>query len=118
MTQTQTEVTPVTRDRTVVVSVPQDSRLEALLCVEENLKEKERAAKAAHEENKKAILAELQRLHPEDDIKVYEIPASRMWKAMSYTFQRSPYLPAKLIREHLAPIYEAFKQWKESWVLR
>lgn len=121
MTQTATEATAapeVVRERTVIVDVPKDSRLESLLVIEEDLKEKEKAARENHEANKKGILAELKALYPDDDIKVYEVPASRMYKKMAYTFQRSPYLPTDLIRKHMAPVYEAFKAWKESWVLR
>ncbi len=118
MTQTATETPVIVRDQTVIVDVPKDSRLEALLTIGKGLKEAEDAAVTAHEENKKAILAELVLLYPARNIKVYEITATRMYKAMSYGFQRSPYLPSGPIKEHLFPVYEAYKKFKESWVLR
>jgi hypothetical protein len=112
------ELTPeVERDKTVVVSVPKDSRLETLLCLWESAKEKADAAEGAYSEIKDGILHELQELYPEDDIKTYDIPGGKMYPPLTYTFSKIPYLPAPKIREHLEPIWDAFKQYKRSWRL-
>jgi hypothetical protein len=117
---TETEVTAVqhARDRTVIVQVPPDSRLETLLCTWEVVKDKRDAADAAYDELKAGILKELTSLHPDLDIKNYDIPGSRMWPALNYGYQETPYVPDAMLREHLPPVYEAFKKMKQSWILR
>jgi hypothetical protein len=109
---------PPERDRTVVVTVPPNSRLEALLCLWENVKDKKDAAEAAYDEVKEGILAELRALDPGEDVKAYDIAGTRMYPPLSYSYSRTPYLPAPKIREHIPSVYDAFKQFKESWVLR
>lgn len=106
------------RDRTVIVDVPRDSRLETLLCLWENAKAKLDAAEADYDDLKAGILRELQSLDGAPDIKCYEIPANRMHPGLAYTYSRTPYLPAGKIRDHLPAVYDAFKQYKASWVLR
>lgn len=106
------------RDRTVIVDVPKDSRLEMLLCIWESAKEKQDAAEAAYDEVKSGILAELQGAYPDKDIKAYDIAGGPMWPAMTYTYSETPYLPAPKIREFLPPVYEAFKQYRKGWTLR
>jgi hypothetical protein len=105
------------RDKTVVVSVPPDSRLEALLCTAADRKARADAAKADWAETQEGILAELTALYPAKDIKAYVIPGGPVWPAMTYGFQRQAYLPARPVREHLGPVYEAFKAWKTFWRL-
>ncbi len=118
MTETVTETPAPVRDKTVIVEVPKDSRLEGLLTLRDSLKEKRDAAQQAYDENKEGILRELMLLYPDQDIKVYEMQGTRMWKRMTYTFSRTPYLPGKLIEEHLPVVYEAFKRYKQGWTLR
>ncbi|HVT97925.1 MAG TPA: hypothetical protein VHE33_10475 [Acidobacteriaceae bacterium] len=109
------QITVPVRDRTVIVEVPKDSRLEQLLCIAEVTKAKADAAQDAYDELKDGILAELVALHPDLDIKGYDIPAGPMWPGFTYTWQSQFFLPAPKIREHLPPVYEAFKQEKSFW---
>ena len=111
-------VQPHVRDKTVIVQVPADSRLEALLCTWEVTKAKHDAAAAAYDELKSGILAELTAMHPELDIRAYDIPASRMWPALTYGYKESYFLPAAKVKEYVEPVYEAFKQLKGYWELR
>lgn len=105
------------RDKTVIVDVPKDSRLEALLCICGGAREKRAAAEAAEDEVKAGILAELRRLYPGEDIKVYDIPGGPMWAPMTYDYREVPYLPAPKIREHMPSVYDAFRQFKRYWTL-
>ena len=122
MTPTK-ETTPVheiavpVRDQVLIVQVPKDSRLEQLLCIEDITRTRHEAAKAAFDELKDGILAELMRLYPAEDIQSYEIPAGQMWRAMAYTYQEQDFLPAAKIKEHLPPVYDAFKSKKKFWRL-
>jgi hypothetical protein len=118
MTQTASEAPSVIRDKTVIVDVPKNSRLEGLLTIEEGLEDKASAANAALKENKAAILTELKLLHPDQDIKVYEIPRTQMWNKRTYTYSLSWYLPTDMIKKHMAPVFEAFKACTEKWTLR
>lgn len=118
MTETTTEKPVPVRDKTVIVEVPKDSRLEGLLTLRDSLKDKRDAAQGAYDENKEGILRELKQLYPDPTIKVYEMQASRMWRRMTYTYSRAAYLPGKVIEEHLPVVFEAFKRFKEGWTLR
>lgn len=112
------EAPAATRDRTVIVDVPPDSRLETLLCLHDTLKEKAEAAKAAWDDFQDGLMAELVRLDPGPDVKSYVIAKSPMYPGLAYTYQESDYLPGPAIREHLPPVWNAFKKVKSSWVLR
>lgn len=112
------EPAPPERDKTVIVTVPKDSRLEALLATYETVKARRDEAAAAYDDLTSGILAELRELDSAPDIKVYEIQATRMWPALAYGYQQTPYLPAPKVRAHIPAVWDAFKQYKESWVLR
>lgn len=112
-----TEIAVPVRDRTVIVTVPKDSRLETLLCIAGVTKDKKDAADKAWKEIQEGIFAELTAMHPEADIKVYDIAPGPMWDAYTYAYSQSDYLPAEKVRAHLSPVWDAFKQVKESWRL-
>jgi hypothetical protein len=105
------------RTRTVIVEVERDSRLETLCCLWETAKAKHDAAEAAYKELCGGIFAELTAKYPDTDIKAYEIPATKMYPALTYGFKKQAYLPAPKIRQFMNPVYEAFKQFKEYWML-
>lgn len=112
-----TEIAVPVRDRTVIVIVPKDSRLETLLCIAGVTKDKKDAADKAWAEIQEGIFAELTAMHPEADIKVYDIAPGPMWDGYTYSYSESFFMPAKKVREHLSPVWEAFKQVKSSWRL-
>jgi hypothetical protein len=112
-----TETAKPVRDRTVIVTVPKDSRLETLLCIAGVTKEKKEAADRAWTEVQDGIFAELTALHPEADIKVYDVQPGPMWDGYTYSYSESYYMPAEKVRAHLSPVWEAFKQVKSSWRL-
>lgn len=109
---------PEPRDKTVIVQVEKDSRLEALLTTYEAVKDRRDEADEAYDQLTSAVLAELKALYPAGDIKVYDIPGCRMWPPLAYGYQRSAYLPGPKIREFLPAVWDSFHDFKESWVLR
>lgn len=114
---TPTPLAEVVRDKTVIVEVPKDSRLETLLTIAGVQREKYLAAQAAYKETQDGILAELQALHPDADIKVYEIPGTGMYGPMAYGYVEQDYLPAPKIRESIPEFYDAWKGQKKFWKL-
>jgi hypothetical protein len=114
---TKKEAEPV-RNQVVVAEVPKGSRLETLLLLYGPAKEKLKAAEEMESEIKKGILTELKDAYPDKTIKTYEIPAGPLRSAYTFGFQRTPYLPSEPIREFMNPVWEAWKKYKESWVLR
>jgi hypothetical protein len=108
----------IVRDRTVIVDVPADSRMEQLLCLHDTLKAKKEAANEAWDDFQDGLFTELVTLHPDKDIKIYQIPKSPMYPGLAYGYQESDYLPGPMVREHMPPVWDAFKKVKKSWVLR
>lgn len=106
------------RERTVIVDVPADSRMEALLCLHDTLKAKKEAAKEAWDDFQSGLFNELVKLHPEPDVKTYVIPRSSMYPGLAYGYQESDYLPGPTVRQYMPPVWDAFKKVKSSWVLR
>lgn len=106
------------RDKTVIVDVIKDSRMEALLCLHDTLKEKKEAACEAWDDFQSGLFAELVKQHPELDVKSYVIPKSNMYPGLTYTYQESDYLPGPAVRQYMPPVWDAFKKVKASWVLR
>jgi hypothetical protein len=117
-TEPAVEAPEVVRDRTVIVDVPKDSRMEALLCLHDTLRARKDAANEAWDDFQSGLLTELTALHPDPDIKTYQIPKSPMYPGLTYGYQESDYLPGPLVREHMPPVWDAFKKIKKSWVLR
>jgi hypothetical protein len=113
---------PADRLETVIVTVPKDSRLEALLCTEGKARDAHDAAEANWKELKSAIAAELQALYPGDaaPTKSFEIPGGPMWATMSVSWREGKeYLETGLIKEHIPQIWKAFKkQGRGYWELR
>jgi len=119
----QAQAQPSTeRPEVVVVEVPKDSRLEALLCLEEKRRAEHEAAEAAWTELKSGITAELERMYPGSaaPVKGFEIPAGPMWKAIAVSWRDGKeYLPADLIRAHIPQVWDAFKKrGKGFWDFR
>jgi hypothetical protein len=111
--QVQAQPSPTDRPETVIVEVPKDSRLEALLCLEETRRAEMEAAKAAWDELKGGVTAELERMYPGNaaPTKGFEIPAGPMWKAISVSWRDGKeYLPTDLIKQHIPQVWDAFKK--------
>lgn len=110
------------RLETVIVRVPKDSRLEALLCMEEKARDAHSAADANWDELKSAITAELQAMYPGDaaPTKSFEIPGGPMWHGLTVSWRNGKeYLETSLIRQHIPQIWDAFKkQSKGYWEIR
>lgn len=104
---------PTSRPEVVIVEVPQDSRLEQLLCLEEKKRAKYEAAKDEWDELKGGVIAELQKMYPGDAMptKGFEIPGSPMWKALTVSWRNGKdYLPTSLIKQHIPQVWDAFKK--------
>lgn len=115
MTTAPQETDEAVRDRTVVVQVPKDSRLETLLCLAKFTHERFTAAKEAYDELKDNILADLQELYPDADIKTYEIPGCEMYPPVTYGYQEQDYLPTPKVRQAVPEFYDLFKAKKKFW---
>jgi hypothetical protein len=109
----QAQPVPSARREIVIVEVPPESRLEQLLCLEEQRRADRDAASAAWDELKDGIVAEVQKLYPGDQapIKGFEIPGGPMWKGLSLSWRDGKeYLPTDLIRQYIPQIWDAFKK--------
>jgi hypothetical protein len=110
------------RLETVIVTVPKDSRLEALLCMEGKARDAHDAAEANWRELKSAIAAELQGLYPGDaaPTKSFEIPGGPMWAGLTVSWRNGKeYLETGLIKQHIPQVWEAFKKQSAGyWELR
>jgi hypothetical protein len=98
----------------VIVTVPPNSRLESLLCMEDRARDAHNAAEANWAELKSAITAECQALYPgtAGPTKAFEIPAKPpMWAGLTIAWRDGKeYLPTDLIKQHIPQIWTAFKK--------
>lgn len=109
------------RPETVIVDVPPDSRLEALLCIRDQRKGEADAAKAAYDDVRDGIEAELHKMYPGDaaPTKGFEVPGSAMWKTLSVTWvDGKEYLPTDLIKAHIPQVWDAFKKTSKGYWLQ
>jgi len=104
----------------IVVHPEKESQLEALLCLYEQRKAAHDAAEDQWGEYKEALVAALRAYNPDENVKVYEVPATRMWPAVTVAWRKGrEYLPAELIRKHIPQIWDAFKVTaKGYWEVR
>lgn len=113
-----------TRDKkeaeVTIVQPVKDSPLEALLCLYQMRKDAYDAACEAWEEYKATLTAALRTYNADENVKTYEIPAGRMWPALSVSWQAGrEYLPTELVKKHIPQVWDAFKQsTKGYWVIR
>lgn len=108
------------KPETIVVRPEKDSPLETLLCLYELRKSAFDAASEAWDEYKSALTNALRSYEPDENVKVYDIPPTRMWPALSVAWQSGrEYLPTELIKQHIPQVWKAFKQTtKGYWVIR
>lgn len=110
------------RPEVVIVTVPKESRLESLLCMEEKARDAHEAAEANWKELKSAVAAELSAMYPGSaaPTKSFEIPGTQMWAPMTVSWRDGrEYLSTDLIRQHIPQVWEAFKKKSAGyWELR
>jgi hypothetical protein len=101
----------------VLVKPPAESRLETLLCEFEVKQAAAKQADDAFKELKSAILAELRSLYPGKTAptEAYDIPGTRMYPSIVFSFKSQPYLPTGKIKDYLPAVYEAFRANKTYW---
>lgn len=111
---------PSGQPEVIVVRPLKDSPLETLLCLYETRKSAYDEAAEAWEEYKGALTAALRAYEPDENVKSYDVPASRMWPALSVSWRAGrEYLPTELIKEHIPQVWTAFKkQTKGYWDIR
>lgn len=94
----------------IVVKPEKDSPLETLLCQYELRKAAHDAEEARWEEYRSALVAALRQYEPDENVKTYDVPASRMWPAISVSWRPGrEYLPTELIKQHIPQVWTAFK---------
>jgi hypothetical protein len=104
----------------IVVKPEKDSPLETLLCLYELRKGAYDAATEAWDEYKSALTNALRAYEPDENVKTYDVPQTRMWPALTVSWQAGrEYLPTELIKQHIPKVWDAFKQnTKGYWVIR
>lgn len=110
------------RPEYVIVTVPRDSVLEALLTLEDSKRTAYETAKQDWDEYRSALEARVMELYPGDlaPTKGFEIPGGPMWKGMTLNWTEGrEFLANDLIRQHIPQVWNAFKkQSKGYWTLR
>jgi hypothetical protein len=113
---------PSAQPEVVIVTVPKESRLEQLLCMEGKARDAHKAAEDNWDDLKAAITAELTAMYPGSaaPTKAYEIPGSKMWAPLTVSWREGrEYLETKLIREHIPQVWDAFKKRSRGyWDIR
>lgn len=95
----------------LIVRPEKDSALETLLCLYEQKKSAKNAAEEAWEEYSKALSGALRAYNSDENVKAYEIPATRMYPSLSVSWREGrEYLPTELIKKHIPQVWDAFKQ--------
>jgi hypothetical protein len=104
----------------IVVHPEKDSPLEALLCMYEMRKSAHDAADEQWDEFKSALVNALRSYEPDENVKVYDIPATRMWPAIAVSWRPGrEYLPTELIKQHIPQVWKAFKERSKGyWDIR
>ena len=104
----------------IVVKPEKNSALEALLCQYELRKGAHDAEEERWDEYRSALVNALRTYEPDENVKTYDIPASRMWPAISVSWRAGrEYLPTELIKQHIPQIWTAFKSTtKGYWDIR
>lgn len=104
----------------LIVRPEKDSPLETLLCLYEQRKTTYDAASEQWEEYKKSLTSALRSYESDENVKVYEIPATRMYPGLAVRWREGrEYLPTELIRQHIPQIWDAFKKRSRGyWDIR
>ena len=105
---------------TVIVHPDKDSALETLLCMYEMRKNAKEAEDERWDEYRSALVNALRTYNPDENVKVYDIPANRMWPAITVAWRAGrEYLPTELIKRHIPQVWKAFKETSKGyWDIR
>ncbi len=103
-----------------IVAPAKDSPLETVLCLYQLRKDAYDAAEAAWDEYKSTLTNALRAYNSDENIKVYEVPATRMYPALTVAWRAGrEYLPTELIKQHIPQVWSAFKQSTRGyWEIR
>jgi hypothetical protein len=122
LTAAAASAAPAGQPEVVIVTVPKESRLESLLCMEEKARDAHKAAEDNWDSLKAAITAELTAMYPGSaaPTKAFEIPGSKMWNPLTVSWREGrEYLESSLIKQHIPQVWEAFKKRSRGyWDIR